>query len=87
MLFAFTLGVDEDVIKVHYHEDVMLLCQNLVDIALEYGRYIGQSKKHYLVLEMAIAGPEDRLSFVSFSNPDSMVGIGQIELGETSNPT
>ncbi len=87
MLFTLILGVDEDVIKVHYHEDVELLCQDLVDIALEYGRYAGQSKRHYLVLEMAIAGLESRLPFVSFPNPDLMVGIGQIKLGETSNPT
>ena len=87
MLFAFALEIDKNVIEVHYHENVELLCQNLVDIALERGRYVGQSKRYHLVLEMAIAGLEGRFSFVSFPNPHSMVGIGQIELGETSSPT
>ncbi len=26
MLFAFAFGVDENVVKVHYHENVELLC-------------------------------------------------------------
>ena len=46
ILFALVLGVDEDVIKIHYHEDVKLLCQYLVDVPLECGRCISQSKKH-----------------------------------------
>ncbi len=86
MLFALVLSVDEDVIKVQYHKDVELLCQDLIDVTLKYGRCVGQSERHDLVLEIAIAGPEGRLLFVSFLNPHSMVGIGQIDLGETSSP-
>ncbi len=87
VLFALTLSVYEDVIKIHYHENVKLFCQDLVDIALECGWYVDQSKNHYLILKIAIAGPEGRLLFIAFSNPHSMVGIGQIELDETSSPT
>ncbi len=36
---------------------------------------------------MAIASPEGRFLFVAFSDPHSMVSIGQIELGETSTQT
>ncbi len=87
VLFAFILSIDEDVIEVHYNENVELLCQKIVNVALEYGRCVDQSTRYYLVLEMAITGPEDRLPFVSFPNSHSMVGIGQIELGKTSSPT
>ena len=76
MLFAFAFDIDKDVIEVHYHENVRLLCQDLVDIALEYRRCINQSKKHYLVLEMSIASPENSLLFVSFPNLHLMIGIG-----------
>ncbi len=79
MLFASALGVDEDVIEVHYHENVKLLCQDLVDVAMEGSWCIGQCKKHHLVLEIAIADPKGRFLFVSFLNPHLMVGIGQIE--------
>ncbi len=82
MLFAFAFGIDENVIKVHYHKNVEHLCQDLIDVALEHGRYIGQSKRHHLVLEIAIAGPEDYHPFIVFPDPHLMIGIGQIELGK-----
>ncbi len=87
VLFALALSVDEDVIEIHYHENVKLLGQDLVDVALKRGRCVGQSERHDLVLEMAIAGPESRLPFIAFPDPHSMVGISHIELGETSSPT
>ncbi len=87
VLFALVFSVDEDVIKVHYHEDVELLCQDLIDITLKRVQYVGQSKRHDLVLEMTIAGPEGRLPFLAFPDPHSMIGISQIELGDTSSLT
>ncbi len=87
MLFALALSVDKDVIEIHYYEDVELIGQDFVDIALKRGQCVGQSERYDLVLEMAIANPESRLPFVAFPDPHSMVGVGQIELGETSSPT
>ncbi len=87
MLFALALSVDEDVIEIYYYEDVRLLGQDLVDITLKRDQCIGQSKRHDLVLEMAVAGPEGRFPFVAFPDPHSMVGISQIELAEPSSPT
>ena len=76
MLFAFALGIDEDVIEVHYYKNVKLFCQDFINIALKRGRCINQFKRHHLILEIAIAGPESRLPFVSFLNSHLMVGIG-----------
>ncbi len=76
MLFALALSVDEDVIEIHYHENVKLLGQDLVDMVLKCGQYIGQSERHDLVLKMAIAGLESRLLFIAFPDPPKMVGIG-----------
>ncbi len=87
IFFALALGVDEDVIEVYYHKKIELLCQDLVDVTLKRGWCVGQSKRHDLIFEMAIAGPESRLPFIAFRDPHLMVGIGQIELSETSNPT
>ncbi len=87
VLFALILSVDEDVIEVHNHNDVEFLYQDLINITLKRGRCVGQSKRHDLVLEMTIAGSEGRFSFIALSDPHLMVGIGQIELGETSSPT
>ncbi len=86
ILFALTFSIDEDVIEIHYHENVELLGQEFVDITLKCDRCVGQSKRHDLILEIAIAGPEGRFSFIAFPDPYSIIGIGQIELGEMSNP-
>ncbi len=87
MLFAFTLGVDEDVIEVHYHKNVELLCQNLVNLALKHGRCIGQSKRYDLIFKVTIAGPEGHLPFIAFLDPHLIVDISQIKLSKTSSPT
>ena len=86
MLFALTLNVDENVIEIHYHNNVKLFDQDLVNIALKHGRYVGQSKKHNLVLEIIIAGPKGRLPFIAFLDFHLIVGIGQIKLGKTLSP-
>ena len=82
MLFSLVFGIDIDVIKVCYHKNIKFLCQNLVDVTLERGRYVGQFKKYHLVLKMAIAGLKSRFSFVFFSNLYLIIGICQIKLGE-----
>ncbi len=76
MLFALALNVNEDVIEVHYDKNVELLCQDLIDITLECGQYIGQSKGHHLILKIAIVCHESCLLFVAFPDPHSMVSIG-----------
>ncbi len=55
MLFALTLGIDEDVIKVYYHKNVELLRHYFVDITLKDGWRIGQSKRHDLIFKVTIA--------------------------------
>ena len=85
MLFALTLSINKNVIEIHYHENVKLFGQDLIDVALKCGRCVSQSKKQNLVLKMAIAGPESHLLLIAFPDPHLIVGIGQIELGDTSS--
>ena len=87
MLFALAFGVDKDIIEVYYHKNIELLCQDLVDIILERGQCVDQSKRHHLVLKMAIAGSESHYPSIVFSNPHLMVSISQIKLDEMSSPT
>ena len=87
MLFSLVFGVDKDVIEVYYHKNIELLCQNLIDIALKHDRYVGQSKKHYLILEMAIASLEGRLPFISLSDLHPIISISQVEPDKTLSRT
>ncbi len=86
VLFALILRVDEDVIEIYYHENIELLGQDLVDITLNHSGCVRLSERHDLILKITIAGLEGRLPFIVFPDCHSMVGIGQIELGETSSP-
>ena len=83
MLLAFTFGIDKDIIKVYYHKNVKFLCQDLIDTALECGRCISQSKKHHLILKMAIATPKCCFLFIAFLDPHLIIKVGKIGLGET----
>ena len=83
MLLGFAFGVDKDVIKAYSHENVELLCQNLINVALKCGQSISQSKRHYLLSEMAIAALEDRFPFITFPVSHLMVKVGEITLCKT----
>ena len=85
MLFAFAFSIDENVIKVYYHKNIKLCCQNFIVIALKCDRYIGQSKKHNLIFEVAITVFKGYLLFIAFSDPHLMIGVGKIKLSETSS--
>ena len=87
MFFTFPFDIDKDIIKVYYYENIKLLCQDLIDVALEYDWYIGQSKKHHLVLEIAIAAPKGRFPFIVFHDPHLIVGVSEIQLGKTLSLT
>ncbi len=76
ILFSFVFDRDEDVVKVHYHKNVKLFCQDLIDISLERSGCVGQSKRHYLVLEMVIISPKGYFPLIAFSDPHPMIGIG-----------
>ena len=75
MLFAFTFGIDKDIIKVHNHENIELFCQDCIDIALKCDWCIGQSKTYHLVLKIAIADSENSFSFIAFFDLYLMIGV------------
>ncbi len=79
-------SIDQDIVQVHYNEDIQLFNKNLVDVALKAGGYVQQAKGHYLVLELAVSGAEGRFLLVTFSNPHSMVNTSEIQLSKSLGP-
>ena len=80
MPFALALNVDEDVIKVHYYQNVKFFCQDLINIGLDRNWCISQLQRYDLLLKVAIVGFEGHFLFVSFLNLHLTIGIGQIKL-------
>ena len=83
MSLAWIFGVDEDVIEVNNDKNIEFLSQDLVDVALETGRGVGQPKRHYLVFEVAVSSLESRFSFIALFYPHPMVSTYEVELGES----
>ena len=75
MFFSPIFDIDKDIIKIYYHKNVKLLCQDLIDIALEHGGYVDLSKRHHLILEIAITGFKDCFPFIIFFNLHLMIGL------------
>ncbi len=40
MAFSLILAIDENIVQVYNNKDVEFVYQDLVDVSLEYGRYI-----------------------------------------------
>ena len=80
--FALILAVDEDIILIHNDENIKFFRKDLIDVAQECCRSIGQSERHYLILEVAVCGPESSLLLISFTNSHPVIGTGEIELGK-----
>ena len=77
---TWVFNVDRNVIKVNNDKDIEFLSHDLVNIALEAGRCIRQPKKHYLVLEVIVLSPENRVLFIAFFYPYPMVSTHEVEL-------
>ncbi len=75
MFISLALSINENVIELHNNKDVKLFCQDLIDVALESCRYISQSKRHYLVLEVVIVNSKGHLLFITFFDLYPMISI------------
>ena len=83
MSLTWVLCVHGDVIEVKNDKNIEFLGQDLVNIALETGRYIRQPKKHYLIFEVVVSSPESRLPFIALFYPHLMVSTCEVKLGES----
>ena len=87
MWLACLFSIDQDVIQIHYDKDVKLFSEDFINVALKTGWSIGESKRHDLVLEVAVPSTKNSLSFVAFSNSHPIVDTSQIQLGKLLGPT
>ena len=84
---AWILGVDQYVIQIYDNKDIQLFSQNLVNISLKGSRSIRKTKRHDLVFKVSVLDPESCFSFITFTNPHLIIGISEIQLGESPCPT
>ena len=80
--FAFIFAVDKDIIQIHNDKNIEFFHENLIDVGLEYCQSNGQSKKHYLIFEVAVSGLESSLPLIFFANFHPVIGTSEVKLGK-----
>ena len=80
--FALIFGIDKDIIQIHNNEDIKFFCEDLIDVALEYCRSVGQSKRHHRIFEVAVSGLESSFPLISFANSYWVVGTNEVKLSK-----
>ena len=78
-VFFLRVRVDEYVIKVHQYTNIEQVTEDVIHEALESGRCVGESKRHYVPFEGAIVSPESHLPFIALSDSDQMVGMPEVD--------
>ena len=78
-VFFFGVRVDEYVIKVHQYTNIEQVTKDVIHEALESGRCVGESERHYAPFKGAVASLESCLPFVTLSDSDQMVGMLEVD--------
>ena len=77
-VFFLRVRVDENVVEVHQYTNIEQVAEDVIHEALESGRCIGESERHYAPFEGAVASPESHFPFIALSDSDQMVGVCKI---------
>ena len=62
---ACFFNVHQDGVQIHNDKDIEVFGKDFIDIALKTGQNVGKSKRHDLVLEMAVSGTKSSFPFVN----------------------
>ena len=73
--------VDENVVDVSNDKLVQKRMKGCVDVGLKCRRRVGQPERHDTIFEMAIAGAECSLPFVTVRNPKEVISCSEIDFG------
>ena len=82
MPFTLIFSVDENIIQIYNDEDIVVFRKDLIDVALEYCRSVGQSKRHHRIFEVAVSGLESSFPLISFANSYWVVGTNEVKLSK-----
>ena len=77
-MFFLRLGVNQDIVKVNHAKVIQITGQSQVNISLERGRSVCQSKRQNLIFKMTITRAKSRLLLVSAPDTNPVVGVFKI---------
>ena len=79
------IGVDPNVVQINENADIQEIGENMIHKMLKSGRGIGKSEGHNAPLKRAISSAEHGFPFVTFTDPDKMIGMLEIDFGEVTS--
>jgi hypothetical protein len=81
-VFFTYVQVNQNVVQESNAQYVYALAEDQVHKALEGCKHIGQAKCNNVVLKVTLSCPESCVPLVAFLDPDPVVGVAGVQLGE-----
>ena len=79
------IGVDQDVVQINENAYIQEVGENIIHKTLKSGGGIGKSERHNAPLKRAIASAKRSFPFVTFTDPDKVVCMLEIDFGEVTS--
>ena len=73
---------DDDIIENPHADNIQVFPEDVVHEELEHGRGVGGPLGAHLVFEMPLPAPECCFPFIPLLDPDLVIGVPQVNLGE-----
>ena len=77
-VFFLRVRVDENVVEVHQYTNIEQVAKDVIHEALESGRCVGESERHYVPFKGAVTSPESHVPFITLLDSDQMVGVPEV---------
>ena len=84
---AGVFALNQNVIEVHNDKNIKFFCKNFIDVALEAAGGVKKTKRHDLVLKMAVPRSDGCFLLVTLPNSYSIICICQVQLSKTLGVT
>ena len=77
-MFFFRFGKDKNVVEVNHTKVINEASKGTVDVGLEGGGCIGETKRQNKIFKMTILGPKSSFPFVALMDSDPVIGISEV---------
>ena len=81
-MFFFRFGKDKNVVEVNHTKVINEALKGMVDVGLEGGGCIGETKRQNKIFKMTVSGLKSSFPFVALTDSNPVVGIPKVNLGE-----
>ena len=78
IVFFFRFGKDKNVVEVNHTKVINKALKGMVDVGLEGGRCIGETKRQNKIFKMTVLGLKSSFPFIALTDSDPVIGISEV---------